>query len=158
MARIIIPWVGADPAYDIAYIANLNLAGIDVEVIEDAGSAIYRLMTVPYRLILTSLELAPGMDRIDDDVDRIMAGGHNFYRYWRVCEHLIRLVRDSDANIDTPILVADVYSLGIEHGKRGTVDQFCLRAGASEYVDKTEVKPDGLLEIVQKHIQMPRKG
>jgi len=151
MAKTTVPWVGGQHQHNQRHIAALRKRGIDVDVFELFDSAIQRFREVPYRLILTDLDIAPG--GYDDSMMRlIMSRGVPIcYRY--VGAHIIELTRGTRANRRTPIVVLGCTDERDDSfGRCRDVHQFCREAGANEYI-YTGVATSDFVNTVQKYLQ-----
>lgn len=125
-------------------------SGIQMRRFGHAAPAITELTRTRYGCIVTDLDIAPGQDHGDPEMERIMRRpdlrvGGSFIGYPHIALYMIRRLREpASANRETPIIVASVYHPSESRRLPGAKDA-CEVAGATAYLRLQDVlSPDFL--------------
>lgn len=129
--------------------------GGGVKYFSHAGDAIKEFLSVKYSLIITDLDIAPGLDCQDQEIMEIMNRaplGRN-PDYWRVALKVVERIRQNNSpNKHTPVIVASVYHPE-EDGLFKNAARTCLKAGANHYCYLVEEDNDGLVDKIRKELR-----
>jgi len=113
MTKETIAWVNNNRMYIESYIEMMREKGFGDKHHRTAGSAIDDFVgRSKYSLIVTDLQIAPGLDCTDSKIKEIMAAAppRQNPNYWEVVLRMIELTRGAESvNKDTPIVVATIY-------------------------------------------------
>lgn len=133
-------------------------AGIQVRPFHHAAPAIAELTQTRYGCVVSDLDIAPGENHGDPEMDRIMARpdlqlGGLFVGYPYIALYMIRRLREpASANRETPIIVASVY-----HPLTDTLlpqaGGTCETAGANAYVDLRRTDLDSFVRLVENSLR-----
>lgn len=111
----------------------MNERGFKHNYHKNANSAIDDFVReTKYSLIVTDLQIAPGVDYTDPKIKEIMRNQPP--NYWEVSLRMIELTRSTESvNKDTPIVVVTIY-----HPQRdklfSNAKKTCLETGATDYI------------------------
>jgi len=106
---------------------------IGVEYFQHAAEALAIFSVKRYPLIVSTFEVPSGNFDEDPELRKVheqAPEGHE--RYAHIGLHMIRRIRQSGANRETPIIVADIYD-SIEDSLHEDVNRRCIEAGATMY-------------------------
>lgn len=125
--------------------------GISLDHYEHAIEAIEAFNSKKYPLIISTFEVAPGDYDRDVDLKSVFEQILDNGSYANVGLHLVRRIKQSDINKDTPIIVADMFD-STEDSLYENVEKRSLEVGADLYFSMWEPgnRLDMLIEEIEK--------